>query len=136
MDMKRLLIAALPILFFVEASCQSKSTDAGQSGASFQNISAEEFKTKATDPNVVIIDVRTKGEVADGYIKGATVFADVNSDDFQKTIANLDKTKTYLVYCRSGARSAKASDALVNQGFNQVFNLSGGILGWTGEVVK
>jgi len=134
--MKRVFAAILPVLFFFDASCQSKSTDGAQNTVSFQNISQEEFLAKSANPNVIIVDVRTAEEVAEGYIKGAQVFADFNSDSFQKAIQNLDKTKTYLVYCRSGARSAKASEIMIQLGFNQVYNLTGGISRWTAEVIK
>lgn len=136
-NMKRLLITALTILPFLQGSCQTRpSTTEGQTLANFENISQEEFREKALDPNVVIIDVRSEGEIAQGYIKGTSVFADVNSSKFQEAIQNLDKSKTYLVYCRSGARSGRASSIMVKQGFNSVFNLSGGISSWTGEVTK
>jgi|TARA_B100001971_G_C18036140_1_gene455124 adenylyltransferase/sulfurtransferase len=43
------------------------------------------------------------------------------------------KDKNIIVYCRSGARSSKATKTLLRNGFN-VFNLSGGIMGWEGEM--
>jgi rhodanese-related sulfurtransferase len=83
-----------------------------------------------------LVDVRTEGEVASGYIKGTTVFADVNSGDFSTKISKLDKSKTYIIYCRSGARSNKAANMMVQNGFKNVYNLNGGIMGWGGEVSK
>ena len=126
----RITIFAL-LLSFITVS--STSTN-GQS-KSFKNINAQEFKSLSKEKNVVIIDVRTAGEVRDGYIKGATLFFDVNQD-FKDKLKSLDKTKTYLVYCRSGARSGSASGIMIDVGFSKVYNLSGGIMGWDGEVVR
>jgi rhodanese-related sulfurtransferase len=53
-----------------------------------------------------------------------------------RTIKTLDPSKSYVVYCRSGARSARASEIMSANGFKKVFNLSGGILGYTGEITK
>lgn len=127
--MRTTIIAVLLSLFTV--SCTSTN---GQ-GKSFKNINTQEFKTFSKEKSVVIIDVRTAGEVKDGYIKGATLFLDVNQD-FKEKIKTLDKNKTYLVYCRSGARSSNASAMMIEAGFSKVYNLSGGILGWDGEVVR
>ena len=53
-------------------------------------------------------------------------------DEAQK----LDKDKAYFIYCRSGARSAQACQVLDHLGVVATFNLKGGILAWTGEVVE
>ena len=45
----------------------------------------------------------------------------------------LNKDKTYLVYCRSGARSAGVRDAMERLGFKEVYNMLGGIVQWTDE---
>ena len=47
----------------------------------------------------------------------------------------LDKSKNYYVYCRSGARSAKACEIMNSIGFENAYNLLGGFLEWDGEVV-
>ncbi|MHB1042464.1 MAG: rhodanese-like domain-containing protein [Eubacteriales bacterium] len=41
-----------------------------------------------------------------------------------------------MVYCRSGRRSAEASQILVKNGYQKVFNLEGGIMNWSFEVIK
>jgi rhodanese-related sulfurtransferase len=47
----------------------------------------------------------------------------------------LEKRKNYYVYCRSGARSAKACEVMNELGIENTFNLTGGIL-WNGEIVS
>jgi rhodanese-related sulfurtransferase len=103
---------------------------------SIQNISQEEFLKIQAEGKAVVMDVRTAGEVSEGCIKGATVFADINSSTFQDDIAKLDKSKPYLVYCRSGARSGRAAQMMIDAGFTTVYNLNGGISNWSGEVEK
>lgn len=101
-----------------------------------KNIDQQAFIELQKDTNTLIIDVRTPSEIAEGYIKGATIFADVNNSNFEELINKLDKNKTYLVYCRSGARSSKASSLMIDSGFNNIYNLTGGIMGWNGDIVK
>ena len=88
-----------------------------------------EIRKQMTEQDVVIVDVRTPAEVTQGAIKGA-INIDVNSPGFIQKISELDKTKTYLVYCRSGARSARACNSLAGVGFTKLFNLQGGYLAW------
>lgn len=108
----------------------------GAAQAQYKTVQASEFTAIIKAEKAIIMDVRTEGEVAEGYIKGATVFANVNSSDFMRTLKTLNPSKSYVVYCRSGARSARASEIMSANGFNKVFNLSGGILGFTGEITK
>lgn len=99
------------------------------SGAAFQNVPAARFKELMADPNAVVLDVRTAPEVASGALPNA-VHIDINSPDFAGKVSALDKSKTYLVYCRSGKRSAAACSIMEKQGFTSIYNLQGGILTW------
>jgi phage shock protein E len=76
----------------------------------------------------ILIDVRTPGEVASGFIKGTSHFIDVSGSDFNKEIARLDKDKTYVIYCRSGARSGRAASMMSASGFSKVYNFKGGMM--------
>lgn len=104
-------------------------------GNGIVNIDNSQFMQKMKEKNVVILDVRTPEEHRSGYIKGATLLS-VNSAEFESAIQKLDKSKTYLVYCRSGARSMNAARKMKAAGFEQLFNLQGGIMGWTGPLVR
>ena len=55
---------------------------------------------------------------------------------FIDEINTLNKNKSYYVYCRSGARSAQAVQLMRDLGFNETYNLLGGILDWKGEVLQ
>jgi len=92
--------------------------------------SAEMIKKNLKNKNFVILDVRTPEEYAEGHLANATNI-DFNASDFAKLVGKLDKTKTYLVYCRSGHRSASAVEVMKTQSFETIYNLDGGITQWT-----
>lgn len=89
----------------------------------------------ANDSNAVIIDVRTPRECAEGIIENAIMIDFLNAPEFMGEIEKLDKNKKYYVYCRSGNRSGQACQLLGNVGINTTYNLSGGMLAWTGNTV-
>jgi rhodanese-related sulfurtransferase len=99
----------------------------------FQNISGETFYRLAEEKDAVIIDVRSMPEVRDGMIPNALVM-DIFQPDFPQKIQELDKDKTYLMYCRSGNRSAQACSYMAQLGFTKLYNLAGGMMYWTGPV--
>lgn len=127
-------------LAFLFAGCSNAVNSQNGSSADntpqVQNIDEAKFIEMSKDSNTVIIDVRTPGEVAEGYIPGATLFIDINGADFSTKIAALDTNKTYLVYCRSGARSSRAAEHMIDNGFKKVCNLNGGIMNWSGDIKK
>ena len=92
-------------------------------------LSAEEFdKQIKQHPEYVVLDVRTPAEYQTGHLAGA-VNMDVTADDFDANAQKLDPSKTYLVYCRSGRRSATACDKLADRKI-KTLNLAGGIAAW------
>ena len=82
--------------------------------------------------NVTVIDVRTDNEIRNGVIKGAKA---IPLADISKHLVSLEKNKNnpFLVYCGSGNRSGSVCSALTKNGFNEVYNLTGGIMAWTSE---
>ena len=87
------------------------------------------------DENSVILDVRTEDECNQGVIPNSINIDIYLGQEFMEQLETLDKTKNYYVYCRSGARSAKACEAMNTLGFENAYNLLGGILEWNGDVV-
>lgn len=79
--------------------------------------------------DVFLLDVRTSGEFRDGAI-GNAVNISVTELPSKIDTLNAPKDQPLLVYCQTGARSARAAGMLVKNGFTQVYNLSGGISGW------
>jgi rhodanese-related sulfurtransferase len=109
---------------------------AGDSSKTCININAEEMSSMLSDTEFVIIDVRTPDEWSTGYITGTDKFIDINTGNFEDQLESLDKSKKYIVYCRSGNRSSKACSIMSRNGFTNLYNLSGGINKWNGEIKK
>ncbi len=63
-----------------------------------------------------VIDVRTPEEVATGHLHGS-ININIEGADFETQMNALDKTKNYVVYCRSGHRAGLAIDWMKNNGF-------------------
>lgn len=134
--------ALLGLMVVTSGGCKSSNdTDVPKTGTSiqtasiFENISPAAFADKLQEPGVMLIDVRTPEEFAEGHLAGA-INMNINDSGFESSLARLDKSKTYLIYCRSGARSGRAGNLMVSKGFTTIYNLDGGILAWKGEVVK
>jgi len=94
-----------------------------------KRVDAEEFDKLRADKKNIILDVRTEAEFKAGHIPGATNI-DVNGPDFAEKVAKLDKSKTYLVHCAAGRRSANACGKLEGMGFTRLFDLAPGFKGW------
>lgn len=82
----------------------------------------------------VILDVRTPQECAEGIIPNAVEIDILNSENFISKIEELDKSKDYFIYCRSGSRSGQACSIMEQMGFNSTYNLKGGMLEWNGDI--
>ena len=95
----------------------------------FVNVDAEKFEQMSKQTGVVILDVRTAQEYAQGHIHGA-VNLDINATDFAQKVAQLDKNTTYLVHCRSGTRSTRACNEMAGLEFPKLYNLQGGFVAW------
>ncbi|MEI0492475.1 rhodanese-like domain-containing protein [Brachyspira intermedia] len=81
---------------------------------------ALDLMSKST--NLVLLDVRTPEEYMGGSAPNS-INIDVLNTDFKSKIDLLDKNKEYIVYCRSGNRSAIASSIMATNGFLHVYNL-------------
>lgn len=95
----------------------------------YESLDGKAFQAKyKAIKNAVLIDVRTPSEFSSESIRGARNI-NIMSPVFDSTIQNLDKEKTYFLYCRSGARSGRACNKMSKLGF-KVYNLEGGIFQW------
>ena len=81
------------------------------------------------NPDFVILDVRTPGEFAAGHLEDA-VNLDFNSGTFDTDVDALDKSKTYLVHCAAGSRSAMATADMLAMGFADLYDMVDGFSGW------
>ena len=100
------------------------------------DLSQEEWtKRYNEDDNAVLLDVRTEGEYYQGHIPNSILIDIYKGQGFIYKIDELDKSKNYYVYCRSGARSGQACRIMNKLGFENAYNLVGGIINWKGDIV-
>ena len=83
--------------------------------------------------NSIIIDVRTEHEVAEGIIPDSINIDIYGGQLFIDEINKLDKSKSYFLYCKAGARSSQACSLMNQLGFDKTYNLLGGFMNWNGE---
>ncbi|MEW9050067.1 MAG: rhodanese-like domain-containing protein [Neobacillus sp.] len=97
----------------------------------YRNVSTEEAKQQIDDDEVVVLDVRTAEEFQQGHIPNAILLP---LDELETRLDELDKEETYLVVCRSGNRSAQASEILTSNSFTNIYNMTGGMNNWSYEI--
>ncbi len=128
------LVLTLVFLPCAARTAESKGNESLQQSTSTLNVTPKEawkiIRENKANPRFVLLDVRTPKEFFAGHIAGA-VNIDFYSLSFNKELEKLDHSKTYLVYCRSGARSAAAQKVMFKMGFEKVTNMLGGILAWS-----
>lgn len=82
-----------------------------------------------TKASIIILDVRTPQEYAQGHIAGSVL---IPLQNLQQIVTKVtDKSKTVYAYCRSGARSAQAVSVLKSLGYTDVHTMSGGLITWS-----
>ncbi|MBS7632812.1 right-handed parallel beta-helix repeat-containing protein [Candidatus Bathyarchaeota archaeon] len=93
------------------------------------DITVSEAKTLIeSDPSLTILDVRNQSEYDSGHIKNAKL---IPLHQLESKLGELDKSSKILVYCRTGSRSATASQILEEAGFLCVYNMIGGVTAWS-----
>ena len=136
--MKRYVIIPVLLMILLLSGCsmtRGQIMDGDGMLNGFSQISQEEAKEmmKADDGHV-IVDVRRQDEYDEGHIPGAICIPNESIGDSQP--AELpDLNQVILLYCRSGRRSKEASQKLFDMGYTNIYEF-GGIIDWTGEVVK
>lgn len=107
----------LAVLALLLAGCSAAS--AGQDVSVLS--AGEAVELLEQEPDAVVLDVRTPAEVAQGSIQGAMVI-DFQGPDFEEQVAELDRDATYVLYCRSGNRSAQAAQLMLDMGFSDLYD--------------
>ena len=87
------------------------------------------ISSNKTNPNFVILDVRSPKEYKSGHIENA-ININYFSSKFTNRIDKLDKNKTYLIYCHSGVRSGGACNKMKQAGFENIHDFAGGFTAW------
>ncbi|MFO7890052.1 MAG: rhodanese-like domain-containing protein [bacterium] len=127
----KIIMPSVILLLFLTSSCITDPNE--KENQVIKDMSAEEayqlIQDNKTNDDFMIIDVRTESEFDQGHIQDA-INIDYYSPDFTELLDDLDKNKTYLIYCRSGNRSGNTLNKMENLGFKEVYNLVGGINTW------
>jgi rhodanese-related sulfurtransferase len=116
-----ILIAGL-LLVGCSTPAATPATSATDVPSAIRTVTASEAVAMLGDR--VIIDVRTPEEFAAGHL-AAAVNIPVEATDFDASIEALDRAGAYLLYCRSGRRSAMAADIMAQAGFTDVVDAGG-----------
>jgi rhodanese-related sulfurtransferase len=124
--MKRLLFFSLIIFLLTFTACGSEVVD-------YKNVSTDEAKNFIDNNEVVVLDVRTPEEFHAGHIPNAIL---IPLQELDNRLNELNKDEKYLVVCQSGNRSSQASEILIKNGFNDIYNMTGGMGSWTFELEK
>lgn len=122
--MKKLVMLLMALSFIVSACAESQTA---QATGLVDAARAEELIETVED--LVVLDVRTPEEFAAGVLPGA-ILIDINDPSFTNEVSTLDTDLPYLVYCRSGNRSAAAVEIMGELGFTEIYELTDGIQAW------
>jgi adenylyltransferase/sulfurtransferase len=94
-------------------------------------LSVKELKSRLdAGEDVQLIDVREPYEYQIAQIGGKLI----PQNDVPQRLAEIDRNREVVVHCRSGARSQRIAEFLVQAGYPKVVNLAGGILAWSDEI--
>lgn len=126
---KSLLIIAGGLL--LAGLCSTVCVQA-QDNTAGKTVSQNKFQRLLKKKNTILLDVRTEVEYKAGHIPGSLQIDFLKTEDFKKQVAVLDKSKPYLLYCRSGKRSKDAMTVMKEMGFTKLFDLQGGFNSWEG----
>ena len=132
--MKKVFVILLMICLICSGCGESPGVDSGVSGE-YQKISAQQAKDimDGDDP-YILLDVRTAEEFNSQHIEGAV---NIPVDEIGQSISAEipDKDTLVLVYCRSGGRSASATQEMSRMGYTNVYDF-GGIINWPFDTVS
>jgi rhodanese-related sulfurtransferase len=106
-------------------------TTTAQNSVAISVLNKNQFAEAIQGKEVILVDVRTPEEYAEGFIEGAINIDYFDQQSFIKQISELDKKEPVYLYCRSGNRSMKAARQLVTLGFEKVYDLAGGYMSWS-----
>ena len=105
------------------------TTDQNSTPQPVKHIKVSELNQIANVDNSIFLDVRTPEEFKNGSIPNA-IHLDYYDSNFKSNLEKLDKSQPYIVFCKSGFRSEKATELMCKDGFKHIYNLIGGYDAW------
>ncbi len=128
--MKTVKTISIVVLSLITFACGSSTEQ--ETTVEIQQKSPTEVKAMLADDNVMMIDVRTPEELKTKAYDVDNI-VNIPLDEFDQHLKEIPKNKTIIVACRSGKRSSKAANILLENGYKNIVNLNGGILKWEKE---
>ncbi len=144
--MKKILTIFVLAAAITTAGCsgagnnQTETKTSSQPSQNIESVDADTFTNvdvnealKLIEQGIAVVDVRTPEEFAEGHIPGAKL---IPLQEIDSRLKEFSVDEQYLIVCRSGNRSTQASEILVQNGMKKIYNMTGGMNEWTGEVVQ
>lgn len=121
------LMSIIACLLFAITGCNVKED------SQIKKVNSDEVRELLKE-DAILLDVRSESEYNEGHIPNAIL---LNVSDVENKIKDIstDYDQAIIVYCRSGNRSAKAAQTLIDMGYHNVYDL-GGISNWDYEIEK
>ncbi|WP_100333692.1 rhodanese-like domain-containing protein [Bacillus alkalisoli] len=127
---KFVLLCLISLSSFLIIGC---SANVNENAQEYSEVTIEEAYEIYKNKEMVILDVRTPQEYNEGHIPGSIL---IPLQELESRLGELDKNEKYLIVCRSGNRSAQASELLVANGFKNISHMQGGMLEWKYDIEK
>lgn len=121
-------LAYLLVIGFVVSACGATGV-AEATGLRTVTANDAQAVIAAGGDDLMVLDIRTPEEFAEGHIDGA-VNIDFYAPDFGDRLAELDPDARYVLYCRSDNRSGQTMPVLEELGFGDVAEIDGGVVAW------
>lgn len=131
--MKILNVSIIFFILFITTACngQKENTDTTKTDIKKTTVTVQEMKEISdSDKDIFVIDVRTIPEYDNGHLSFADLLISYDSLEFYLDSLPENKETEIYCYCRSGRRSQIATEYLLSIGYNNVFNMAGGMIAW------
>src|SRR5699024_9891299 len=99
-------------------------------------VSTEVYKEIINDTSLRLIDVRTPEECEQGALPGAINIDYFDEENFYKAYDAFDRKELIYLYCRTGNRSVKTAEKLIEMGCEEIYDMEGGYVQWTKDLDK
>ena len=139
MKYKSIILCVLCIIFAIwcadlktnlESKKEANDEIVTRENSRLERLSLWDFKTELLKSDGIVIDLRTSSELEESWIISWAIQLDFYSPDFIDHLNSLDKSKKYLIYCRSGNRSGNALSTMKSLGFINVVELKWWMSWW------
>lgn len=128
--MNRMSLTSVALVLFLALSFHFVAAqEAKPPVRQIRQIDIDQFDKMRAQKDAVVLDVRTAQEFNQGHVPGA-LNLDIGDPQFRKKVGELDKSKTYLVHCARGVRSARAAKLMSTMSFANLFDYHGGFDEW------